>query len=199
MSLIVENGQGLPDADSYVTVAYVDEYAKKFGYTAWPPTIESTPSEDGGGEVLPDPDYEKKEVACRTASLYVDLRYASRLTGTRLNDEQGLEWPRKNARLYNGMIMEDGVIHGSILKAVAEAAQYAFKGVNLLPDVDGGPFLTSKSLASGAISKSWDPTSYGRMPVYKKIEALLYPLFGNMPSDTGDKKTMVSIPLRRGS
>lgn len=77
MALIVEDGTGKPDADSYVTLAEADAYCAKLGHVKWTGT---------------DTD---KEAALVRACQYVDTWY--RFKGERLMSVQALEWPRTAA------------------------------------------------------------------------------------------------------
>ena len=74
--LKVEDGAGLPDAESYVSVADADKYAADV-------------MGDGGWAQASEAD---KERALRRATQYIDSRY--RYKNSRLNPEQALEWPR---------------------------------------------------------------------------------------------------------
>lgn len=75
MALIVEDGTGKPDAESYCEVADADAYHAKMGNTAWA----SVSAED-------------KEIALRRATQYLDAVYA--FPGYKLNYNQALNWPR---------------------------------------------------------------------------------------------------------
>lgn len=75
MSLIVEDGTGLPNAESYVSVAQADAY------------FSATAVADWAAATLAD-----REVALRRATAYMDARYSFR--GERLRTVQALAWPR---------------------------------------------------------------------------------------------------------
>lgn len=77
MTLIVENGTGLPDAESYISVADADDYFAKRGYTLWATMTEP-----------------EKEASLRRATDYMGQVYRLRWSGTRVNGEQALDWPR---------------------------------------------------------------------------------------------------------
>lgn len=81
MALIVEDGTGLSNADSYQSLTAADSYAANFGLTAWSSLAAS-----------PGIDDTQKEVALRNATLNIDI---SRIyIGVKLNDDQSLEFPR---------------------------------------------------------------------------------------------------------
>lgn len=77
MPLIVEDGTGLADADSYISLVDARTVADNYGYT------------------LPDDDTEADR-ALRQGVGYVDLSESS-LTGERLTTTQALAWPRSGA------------------------------------------------------------------------------------------------------
>lgn len=73
MALIVESGQGLPNADSYVSVADCAAYAAAHGLTF------------AGTEPA-------QEARLRRATQYLDAQYSFK--GTESTDTQALAWPR---------------------------------------------------------------------------------------------------------
>lgn len=76
MALIVEDGVGRADADSYLSVASADAYCAAMGHVTWA-------GHDMAG----------KEAALRRATQYLDARY--RFRGERLTQTQALQWPRR--------------------------------------------------------------------------------------------------------
>lgn len=75
MALIVEDGSGMVDADSYVSVADCTDYHAAMGNTAWASLDEPA-----------------QEAMLRRATQYIDVRYTFR--GQRLRSTQALAWPR---------------------------------------------------------------------------------------------------------
>lgn len=75
MALIVEDGTGMPNAESYVSVATADAYHAAMGNTEWA-EAETT----------------AKEVALRRGTQYIDTRYA--FVSEPRNATQALAWPR---------------------------------------------------------------------------------------------------------
>ncbi len=75
MALIVENGTGKPDADSYVSVADASAYHSAMGNLAWA-----------------DLDVLVMEAALRRATQYLDTRH--QFAGDPLTSTQALAWPR---------------------------------------------------------------------------------------------------------
>lgn len=81
MALIVENGEGLADAEAYASVAFADAYHLAMGNTAWA-----------------DLGTTAKEQALRRGTQYLDTNYT--FTGTRKTTTQRLEWPRVTGSYY---------------------------------------------------------------------------------------------------
>lgn len=78
-SLAVEDGTGISDADSYVSVAYADTYHAHYGNAAW--------------YLLAG---EEKEQLLRRATRHMSEVYRGRWRGSRLSNSQALCWPRQN-------------------------------------------------------------------------------------------------------
>jgi hypothetical protein len=74
MTLVVEDGTGLANAESYLSVADATDYFVRYGNPAW------------NGEI---PDL---EAALRRATQYIDSEY--RFKGCKLTPTQALQWPR---------------------------------------------------------------------------------------------------------
>lgn len=77
MTLIVEDGTGLPNAEAYISVADADAYFEARGNMAW------------GDLALP-----AREAALRLGADYMAQVYGPRWAGARLTDTQALDWPR---------------------------------------------------------------------------------------------------------
>lgn len=77
MALIVEDGTGRADSESYATVAYADDYHTKRGNTAWTALTESV-----------------KEQLLRKATDFMIQEYRDKWQGRRVKIEQALDWPR---------------------------------------------------------------------------------------------------------
>ena len=82
MSFLVEDGTGVAEATSYVTVAEADEFFQDTGRsTEWGTNVSL------------------KQEALVRGSLYVDQVFSARFLGSRLSRAQGLHWPRENVCL----------------------------------------------------------------------------------------------------
>ena len=106
--MVVEDGTGLSNADSFVSVAYADTYFSTRGVTAWASLT-------------------NKEALLIKATDYIEAVYSEAWKGVTLNDTQSLSFPR---------IIDDATVYPDrLLKAVCELALKANDG-DLLVDVE---------------------------------------------------------------
>lgn len=102
MSLIVEDGTGKADAESYCSVADADTYHVNMANTTWTATATAT-----------------KEAALRKATRYVDGNYL--FSGVKQTGEQALLWPRLGA-VRAGWLVDEGSVPTQVRDACAELA-----------------------------------------------------------------------------
>ncbi|MGA0564166.1 DnaT-like ssDNA-binding protein [Ancylobacter sp. VNQ12] len=124
MALIVEDGTGKADAESYVSVSDCAAYALAHGWA-----------------FDPEPEY-AAEQALRRATTWIDATYRSRFTGRRTNGrKQALEWPRVDAhdKQCPPDYIESDEVPQEIVDACCEAAirERAEPGL-LSPDLERG-------------------------------------------------------------
>lgn len=106
--MVVEDGTGLSNADSFVSVAYADTYFTTRGVSAWASLT-------------------NKEALLIKATDYIEAVYSESWKGVTLNDTQSLSFPR---------IIDDATVYPDrLLKAVCELALKANSG-DLLVDVE---------------------------------------------------------------
>jgi hypothetical protein len=149
MALVVEDGTGLANAESYVSVANCVAYAT------------------ARGGVFPGTDVPGSEAALRRATAFIDNTYRTRFTGYRtFRRAQALEWPRVGAYVYIPNNASDqayaggydpaydyigqNVIPVEMINATCEAAirEFASPGA-LAPDLDRGGAV--KTLKAGSV------------------------------------------------
>lgn len=116
MSLIVEDGSIVQDADSYCTLVDARAMADKFGWE------------------LPTDDAEA-EAALRNGAAYIDLQEPL-LCGTRVSAEQSLAYPRKGVTVNGFPVAEDSIPKQVIKAQVAAAVEYG-KGTDVRASSDG--------------------------------------------------------------
>ncbi len=151
MPLIVEDGTGLSNADSYTSLANARVIALAYGYT------------------LPVDD-DAANVTLRNGALYVDLQ-ESRFNGSRLVNAQALAFPRKDFTNAFGAALTDGEMPVVLGHAqVAAAAEFA-KGTDVRAS-DDGKSVASEAV-SGAVSVSYFNTGGGAdVTITKALDAL---------------------------
>lgn len=153
MALIVEDGTGKSDADSYVSLADYKTYCAAHGY-------------DLGAAV--DADLEND---LRRAMQYLDGEF--RYRDIRGSADQAGQFPRSDGAVdYDGLTIPP--VPQRVKNAQCELALAGFGGVDLLPNVsvENGGRLKSKTI--GPISKTWmDGQPQG--PAYLKVNGFLRP------------------------
>lgn len=164
--LVVENGTGLQNAESYVSVAFVDNYFNTF-YSA-----EKSYSWKSQRDDL-------KEIALRQVTSYYEFKYAIDLPGTRKTSNQSLSWPRVGA-LHDGSYIDSTVVPTLLQQAIAELAiKYAADSSVFFPDRDSEAGVSEESVSIGSMSVS---TKYSATKntevIFAKIEAMLSKLVG---------------------
>lgn len=131
--MIVEDGTGLMNANSFVDIAYSDTYFSLRGYSQW-------------GDLTD----EQKEVFLIRGSEYVN--YAFDYYGKKMNPTQSLKFPRVN------LLDEDGEsvvgIPCVLKEAVCECAKIISNGSDMFQVQDANGAITSESI--GSLSFSYD-------------------------------------------
>jgi len=102
MALVVEDGTGKSNAESYLSVADCDTYHTNMGNTGW-----------AGDATV-------KEVALRKATKFLDNKFRLRWKGTRTNEDQALAWPRSNVEDIDGFYYDSDGIPQTLKDATAE-------------------------------------------------------------------------------
>jgi len=160
-ALVQETGQGLSNANSYVSVAYADAYFD--GISEW--TAAS--------------------IEARTAALIVGFDSVEQLYGPnylgsiRPTSQQAALFPRLAFTDNNGRLVNANTIPACLLRAQCEVALMHLKGVDAFPQKNAAQFVTSESVTLGALTES---KSYGRAvesesyPGFRKVDLMLAPI-----------------------
>lgn len=117
MALIVEDGTGKTDAESYISVADATTYFAARGNTVWSGLASDT----------------VREQLLRKATDYMVGRYGLRWKGERVSEDQALDWPRSCA-YANGFLIDADAVPLIVRTVCAEYAVRASAG-DLQPDV----------------------------------------------------------------
>ena len=165
-TFVVENGSGLSNANSYVSVADATQYHENHGTpTAW--TNASTAA---------------KEDALRQATQYLDAVYGTVWDGTRINETMALDWPRYGAVDSDGFWLVATAVPQQVKDACAYLALKQIGGDTLLPDDAAASNVEAESLTLGALSIS---TSYSGQKNTAKYYKLVEKLIGSLTTGTG--------------
>jgi len=157
MTFKVEDGTGLPDATSYIDVAFADSYFVRTGFTAWAAMDDTA-----------------KENALMNATEYADVRWGNRLSGTLLNPTQALQFPR--SRLYDRYYRLQRGIPLNWKKAICEYAMQSTKSPLMSDTPSSEAALTKKKVTVGPITTEKEfanPTAKGSFPSYPKADAFV--------------------------
>jgi len=126
MGLIVEDGSGKPDAESYASVAELIAYANRVGFDV-----------SGFDEV-------RSEQALRRGTRWIDQSYGASFLGCWATTTQALEWPRSGVT-YRKVVLPLNAIPDALKEATIEAAfrELTRRG-SLLPDDTGARLKRDK-------------------------------------------------------
>lgn len=159
--IVVEDGSGLPNAESYVSLAEASSYAQSKGLSF--PTSPAEPAEQ----------------ALRRATGWIDAKYWPRFPGIRqYGRAQALEWPRVGARDAQDWPVAVNAVPVEVAKATVEAAvrELAEPGT-LAPDED----RQIDELTAGSVTIKWNSAAsleVVRQAVSNALASLLKPGFG---------------------
>ena len=163
MAIIVEDGSGIANAQSYISVADADTYFAEHSQPAiWTAALTAD-----------------KEKALKLSTQYMDAVFKLRWKGTRKLETQALDWPRYSVNDRDGYWIPDTPLPRVLKEACAE---YAVRSMTdeLFPDLaaDSGP-LTAKRVKVGPIEvdKEWGGMGTRTYRRYSLVEALLRDLF----------------------
>ncbi len=156
MSLVVEDGSGMSNAESYVSVNDVTAYNDAHNAVAAWTSADTT----------------ARERALRLATQYLEATYNQRWLGERLTETQALAWPRSCVWL-DGYVVDDGDMPRALLDATCELALRAIvsplindltePGMVDLDRVKVGPIEVEQHFVGGR----------GQVPIYRVVDGLL--------------------------
>lgn len=171
MALIVEDGTGLANAESYLSVADATTYHTNMGNsTAWAAV---------GVTAV-------QEAMLRRATNYLRSRYYNMWEGTAVATAQRLDWPRSGVPTRDGYgALASNTVPEEVKNACAELALKAFSA-DLMPDES----QAVKREKIGPIEVEYNEYSPSS-PSYVAIDAMLAPLLraGAQPG--------LNVPLMR--
>ena len=158
MTLIIETGAGLSDAESYASIAAADARCASLGVIAW-----SELTEEG------------KEIALRKATLFM-ATYRARWAGRRVYQAQVLDWPRYNV-VVDSFVVPSTTVPAEVVNACIDLAVRAGRGEDLLPDLDTGSNAIKKD-KTGPLETEYFQNTTDARERFVAVDALLAPYFG---------------------
>lgn len=121
MTIVVEDGTGRADAETYCSVAFATAYHAARGNAAWGLLTDDT----------------VREQMLRRATDYMEAIYRPGWAGVRMLTAQALSWPRYGVPIKDVMILQyypNNTVPAAVAHACAELALRAIKG-ELAPDI----------------------------------------------------------------
>jgi len=161
VALIVEDGSGKADAESYADLAFANAYvAAQGGDATW--------------EAAGDP---AREAALRKATQYVDDVFGAQWKGFRRSAGQALRWPRQGVYDRDGYLLASDALPARLKHATAAVALEVVLGKVPFASAATTGTLASKDLQVGSlrIAKSYQG-GQSTQPSIPKAEALLQDL-----------------------
>lgn len=164
--MIVEDGDGIEGANSYVSLDEAITYCADHGLT-----FAASPSALG-------------EAALIRATTAIDTQYSTSFPGYRRSGrDQGLEWPRAAAYDAGGWLIRDDEIPIEIVKATIEAAVREFAEPNsMMPDLERGGHIAS--LRAGSVGITYSVNASGRT-TFTLIDGILANVLTGMAGSGG--------------
>lgn len=159
--MIVEDGTGVPGADSYVTLEFADGYFSSRGLSAW----------DGL-------DAEVKEQSLVRATDFIDNVF--QWLGKRRSESQPLRFPRSGLRDYEGA--EVTGIPVGLMQAVCDAALIVSGGAELFHTGDANGDIVSEKIGELAFTYSKPEKGTAGSTLYDSINTRLRGLYRDGPA-----------------
>lgn len=169
MSIIIETGEGLADAESYASVAAADARCASLGKSTWAALAEAD-----------------KEIALRKATLFMST-YRTRWAGRRMSSAQALDWPRYGV-VVDGFPVLSTIVPVDVVNACIDLAVRASVGADLLPDLDTGSNVIKKTKV-GPIEDEYFQNTTDARERFVAVDALLAPYFGSTGGGNSIKVT----------
>lgn len=161
MSLVVEDGSGKSDAQSYISVADAATYGALIS-TLWATASDAA-----------------KESALQLATQYLDLKYGLVFVGDKKLDTQALEWPRNNAIDAAGITVANYSVPQQIKIATIEIACAIIAGDTPLAASEDITTVQSESVQIGPLSFSQTGSGRSTVKRYPKVEKLVARFISN--------------------
>ncbi len=161
--MLLEDGTGVPESNSYVSEDDFVSYAEDRGMTL------------AAGDV---------EAALIRASKAIDARYSSSYPGYRKSGRsQGLHWPRAAAYDISGWLVRDDQVPIEIVQATCEAAIRELAEPNsMMPDLERGGQI--QSIRAGSVGITYASNASART-TFTLIDGILSNILSGVGGNGG--------------
>lgn len=154
--MIVEDGTGLTDADSYVSVVFADNYFSTRGVASWASLTET-----------------QKEQSLIRATDYIDNIF--QWCGKKATAEQSLRFPRANLKDYEGI--EIVGVPTALKQAVCDVAIESSKGTELFEVAEQNGDVVSETITSLSFTYSKSERTTTSKTLYDSVNTKLRGLY----------------------
>ena len=154
--MIVEDGTGLVNADSYVSVEFADNYFSTRGITVWA-----------------ELDTTKKEQSLIRATDFIDNMF--QWCGKQSTAEQSLRFPRVNLKDYEGSDITG--VPTRLKKSVCDVAVIASSGSELFQTSDVNGDVVSETITSLSFTYSKTEKTVASRTLYDSVNTKLRGLY----------------------
>jgi len=157
MSLIVEDGTGLSNSESYCSETFADTYHENRGNSDWLLVVD-------------------KEAALRKATEYMLQVYRFKWTGYRAVTTQALDWPRSMVYLNDyaeEISVSSTIVPNEVKNACAELALKTYTDPLLLQDTTDNVVKE----VIGPITVQYSDSSADKYKAYSAVNSMLRPYF----------------------
>ena len=151
MALVIEDGSGKTNAQSYVSVADVVAYADLYGLSHSHVT----------------------DAVVMRAMRYLESTYFERWIGVKKTEEQSLSWPRAWATRKDGYTQGESTVPVEVKNAACALAIRATPNVNLSPDITRSDAVIEEEVGPIRVKyRDNAPT----VTIYRDVDAMLKPV-----------------------
>lgn len=164
IDFVYETGEGLSDANSYLSTDEFLDFAFMLGYD------------------VDTSNYDDIERKLMRGTLVLDSDFRNRFPGTRATITQALEFPRNNAYYIDGASIANNVIPKEIKMALTELFFLIESGTNLQPTIDPSGNLSMERIKVDSIEEErrYMRSGGGVLSKYKVVEDALSRITGGL-------------------
>lgn len=179
INFVVEDGTGLSDATSYISLADADQYVEDYVANAsdWNSAVDDV-----------------KKQALNVASQFIDIQYVP-LQGVRIKEEQALNWPRSYVIDRDGYSVDSDIVPKRVEQAAVEVALYFITNGEVYSQLDSEGRLQAQRITIDVITiqKQWSGSN-PQSALKSKVDGFL----SEYMSGGGNGNPGLNAEVRRG-